>query len=91
MTSIKNVNESFRADDRRKDGHPRGRNKFQCCCHLGWLYFLCHVTPASLNQGPAIGLTLPQACASEEIVMSYKLDDDYKHCQGIVNYMVLIV
>lgn len=54
-------------------------------------YSLCQVTPASLNQGPAIGLTLSQACASEEIVMSYKLEDDYKHCQGIVNYMVLIV
>lgn len=74
----------------RMDTQEAGIN-FSVVVTWGGCIFLCHVTPASLNQGPAIGLTLPQACASEEIVMSYKLDDDYKHCQGIVNYMVLIV
>ena len=74
----------------RTDTQEAGIN-FSVVVTWGSCIFLCHVTLASLNQGPAIGLTLPQVCASEEIVMSYKLEDDYKHCQGIVNYMLLIV
>lgn len=56
---------------------------------LWMIVFSCQAIPVSLNQGLKVGLTLPQAFMTEEC--SYTLEADYKHCQGIVNYMVSII
>lgn len=44
---------------------------------LWTIVFSCQVISISLNQGPKVGLTLPQACMNEEC--SYTLEADYKH------------